>query len=146
MNIVHTRTIIYCHSELTRRCHRGDELMTYKRVMPRDLFNEANLLKCLGHLVLMIEGRSDYNANIIGSDIEDGWSIQQNETTGGIYADNVLLFIGNKIAMLERPLNSREAWPLSVERLDGIELEETIDVFDSDGNLSELFTKLISFS
>lgn len=31
------------------------KLSNYERVVPRDLFNEANLLKCIGKLVLEIE-------------------------------------------------------------------------------------------
>ena len=33
--------------------------MTYRRVLPRDLFNEAKLLKCLGQLALIIHDGQD---------------------------------------------------------------------------------------
>lgn len=33
--------------------------MTYQREIPRDLFNEANLLKCLGQISLIAHDRPD---------------------------------------------------------------------------------------
>ncbi len=29
--------------------------MPYHRVLPRDLFNDANLLKCMGRLIMLID-------------------------------------------------------------------------------------------
>ena len=87
--------------------------MGYKRVVPRDLFNEANLLKCIGKLVLDIEdGKLQWL-----SYHHDGeaFNIRQNESNGAIYVANVQFFATNTTLVIERPLNSRDAWPLFLE-------------------------------
>lgn len=131
--------------------------MTYKRVIPRDLFNEASLLKCLGRIYILLEtgthnarldyavDEGDYREAEQYGEPAPGWNICQNESTGGIYADNVILWIGGKIAYLERPLNSRQDWPLWLERLDGEELEEPVEVFDKAGNFSPEMLALIGW-
>jgi hypothetical protein len=130
--------------------------MPYSRVIPRDLFNEANLLKCYGQLYLKLEtgthcasiqyaGEGDPNAD---------WNIQQDPASGAIYADNLLLWITgtnpdrpgqSKVAYLTRPLNSRAPWPLWLERLDGEELDDPFEVFTDEGELSDDFKTLIGW-
>lgn len=130
--------------------------MTYNRVIPRDLFNEASLLKCLGRMYILLENgthRADMQYAGEG-DTSAGWNIQQNPHTGGIYADNVLLWISGtnpnrpglqRVAYLERPLNSRDPWPLWLERLDGEELDEPIEVFTDAGDFTPEFLALIGW-
>lgn len=111
--------------------------MTYRRVIPRDLFNEASLLKCLGRLAILTEDLPGVAMQYGGEgDPDEGWNIRQDEASGAIYADNVLLWIGGRVAHLERPLNSRDEWPLYLTHLDGRELGFEIEVFDSLGGLS----------
>ncbi len=38
--------------------------MTYKRVIPRDLFNEANLLKCYGALWIALDNARGHTAKL----------------------------------------------------------------------------------
>jgi len=102
--------------------------MTYLRVIPRDLFNEANLLKCLGRLALI---------NLRGG-LPKGWcvkhsshdfAVHQNSADGGIWCSNVLLVHPSYGSMpLERPLNTRKAWNLVTS--------DYVEVFDGQGNLS----------
>jgi hypothetical protein len=104
--------------------------VSYIRVIPRDLFNEANLLKCLGKIYLCLE-----ILNIPRVSIEhdgDSFDIVQNQDSGGIYARNVVLTVRGEEVHLERPLNSRSAWPLYLTTLD----ETEIEVFDGFGNFS----------
>ena len=100
----------------------------YKRVVPRDLFNEANLLKCIGQLVLLIEdGKLPWM-----SYHHDGeaFVIMQNESSGALYVGNVEFFASNQTLTMERPLNSRESWPLLLETD-----TDSFNVFDGSGQV-----------
>lgn len=102
--------------------------MSYRRVIPRDLFNEASLLKCLGKIVLDIEdGKLPWL-----SYHHDGeaFTIVQNESNGALYCGNVQFFACKKTLHFERPLNSREAWPLFYETEN-----DCFEVFDNAGNI-----------
>lgn len=103
--------------------------MNYKRVIPRDLFNEANLLKCIGKLVLDIEdGKLPWL-----SYHHDGeaFNVQQDGSSGAIYVGNVQFFANGKTLTLTRPLNSRDAWPLYLETE-----QDAYSVFDEAGNVT----------
>lgn len=81
------------------------------RVLPRDAFNDANLLKCIGKLTMLIEDgaldwlRYSYNG--------EPFDIQQDPSSGSTYVSNIFFHTqkGEPVAHV-RPLNSREAWPL----------------------------------
>ena len=108
--------------------------MTYLRVIPRDLFNEANLLKCYGRIYLNLE-----TANIPEAELEhdgDAFAVEQNENSGGLYMSNVTLKVRGITCRLERPLNSRASWPLFL--ID--ENDEEMAVFNEDGSFTEEFT------
>lgn len=83
--------------------------MSYTRVLPRDAFNEANLLKCVGKLTLLIEDRMlpgwsyDYDG--------EPFDIHQNEADGSISVRNVRFMKGDYEIYISTPLNSRRAWP-----------------------------------
>ena len=84
--------------------------MTYKRVVPRDIFNEASLLKLLGRLAI-------YALTIPGKKIHfehDGgpFLISQDPNDGSLRCENVRFFIDSKPLDIFRPLNSREDWCL----------------------------------
>ena len=104
--------------------------MSYVRVIPRDLFNEANLLKCYGKIYINLE-----IANIAGVELEhDGepFDVRQDESSGAIYVSNVHLMVRGEPCELRRPLNSREPWPLVL--ID--ERENEIPVFNEEGGFS----------
>lgn len=84
----------------------------YSRVIPRDLFNEANLLKCLGQVYLNLEQLNIEGVELVGDRIEDGFDIVQDEADGSLSCHNVLLKVQNGYYEFRRPLNSREPWPL----------------------------------
>lgn len=110
--------------------------MSYQRVIPRDLFNEAKLLKCLGQLSLIIhEGKGiRWPLSMEHVDSEDGFIVDQDPDTGGIFVVNMSLFVGENHVGLYSPLNSRRPYPLQFEHHD-----ESGDVFDDAGNLSPEF-------
>lgn len=114
--------------------------MTYQRVIPRDLFNEANLLKCYGKLWLLLE---KLNLPHVKFELEgDTFEIEQGWEDGHTYIDNLKLMVGHPYATwhpLSRPLNSRDAWPLYVTHYD----RDDIAVFTDTGELTEEFLSLL---
>lgn len=113
--------------------------MTYARVIPRDLFNEAKLLTCLARLYIAAEITR-------GVEIEfthDGGSfaIFQDANDGSIYCANVDVFVNGVSLHLYTPLNSREKWPLIATSLDE---DDPVTVFDDEGNLTKEFVDTYS--
>ena len=107
----------------------------YTRVIPRDLFNEANLLKCYGQLWLRLEGRRE--AGLVHDD--EAFEIAQDPADGSLSIRNVQLEVGHEPVRLFRPLNARSPWPLMAE----VGEEEAIAVFNPDGSLSVEMLDLI---
>lgn len=119
--------------------------MSYTRVIPRDLFNEANLLKCYGQLELMID-----KLNIPGVAIEydgEAFDVQQNPTDGALSLFNISLlkgeegypYLNSRSLYFFRPLNSREPWPLYTHIPDENDDWQEVAVFNADGGLSAEF-------
>lgn len=114
--------------------------MTYARVVPRDLFNEGDLLNCLGRLSIKLEDRRDHNARLRHRHENGPFNIDQDPADGSISCENVLLKVdGRPPVHLFRPLNAREKWPLWARIED-----EDFRVFDLDGELSPEFWVEIS--
>lgn len=123
--------------------------MSYIRVIPRDLFNEANLLKCLGQIYLNLE-----KLNIPGVSLEhdgESFDIIQNPNDGSISVDNITLWKGElghsnvniSIIYFSRPLNSRDPWPLITSIPDENDNWNEINVFNPDGTFSELMIEFL---
>lgn len=111
--------------------------MTYVREIPRDLFNEGDLLKCLGRLWLALDERRDHKASLDfdGSTcVAYGFDVQQDPSDGSIYSPEVRLTVAGEERGLFRPLNAREKWPLWARFGD-----DDVRVFDLDGALSPEF-------
>lgn len=113
--------------------------MPYIRVIPRDLFNEANLLKCLEQLYIKLESIGFTHVAQFGVGDVPYFKIEQDPSDGSIYVSNLPFLIGNKHYHLSRPLNSRQPWPLYCSRNDDV-----IQVFDDDGTLSIEMIRLLN--
>ena len=102
--------------------------MKYNRVLPRDAFNDANLLKCIGKITLDIEDGNlkNWQYHFDG----DNFEILQNENDGSTFVSNITFWYKSQQIELYRPLNSREDWPL-MAIIDG----EYCDIFDEHGNV-----------
>lgn len=117
--------------------------MDYLRVLPRDLFNEANLQKCYGKLWVELEPHfsGEKIEEIIQHDDEAfiiGWANDDGETT--IF--NISLYSDSGIKIpLRRPCNSRRDWPLLAT--DTINDDIYIEVFNGDGSLTDEFLELV---
>lgn len=112
--------------------------MSYRRVIPRDLFNEANLLKCYGQLWLALEYKG-HQAVLHHTRTTQDFGVMQNESDGSLTLQNVVLFVRDEIVLLHRPLNSREPYPLYAITPE----DEEIAVFQSDGSLTREFQAFI---
>lgn len=107
--------------------------MSYIRVIPRDLFNEANLLKCYGQVFLQLEKLNLPNVTLAHASRRTGFEVQQDQNDGSITIWNVKLSKANStgddftLYDFKRPLNSREPWPLYL-----VNGDEDIPVFKGD--------------
>ena len=122
--------------------------MTYRRVIPRDLFNEANLLKCYGRLWLCLDKLRDHKATLgdepNGQDPGDhsggAFVVEQNPDDGSITLANVSFCVDGERLRLARPLNSRDPWPLWV---DDEEAGICECVFTDEGELTPEFVAIV---
>lgn len=108
----------------------------YRRVIPRDLFNESKLLKCLGRLILLIHDNQapqqiafehDDEAFIIGL-MDDGY----------LAVSNIEFKINNVYVVLKCAYNSKSNYNLFCEY-------DYCDylVFDDNGNFETEFIEFI---
>ena len=114
--------------------------MTYNRVTPRDLFNEAKLLKCLGKLSLNISDNICGIRQLLAEDLDDGrdqFRIHQ-DIVGNIHCSNyTIYFLDNmRTLYLHTPMNAEADWPLEYHN-EGMTIQDR--VFDDDGNMTENF-------
>ncbi len=106
----------------------------YVRVIPRDLFNEAKLLKCIGLLCLKIHDRLcpdglDFCCKRDG----DPFKIALLDE-GALCVTNITFQIHDTIVTFQTTYNSKEPYPL-VAYHDYCEYQ----VFDEDGTFSDDF-------
>lgn len=109
--------------------------MSYTRVIPRDLFNEASLLKCMGKLWIETER---FPGNVTFEHDYEPFEIYQNQDDGSLSVTNINVLINGERRGFIRPLNSREPWPLYIETD-----EDRVAVFDDNGNLTEEFLAIV---
>lgn len=95
-------------------------MLNYIRVLPRDLFNEAKLLKCLGQLELLrIDGKCNQFLEIThASDLYGGFFVSQDESDGSISCSNIGISCGGNPIKVFCGLNARDAYPLQFEYAD----------------------------
>lgn len=85
--------------------------MSYHRVIPRDLFNEAKLLKCLGAVIIAADNHRTSAAIEVAHD-GGTFQIEQDASSGAIYVANVLVCVNGVGVHVYTPLNSRAPYPL----------------------------------
>lgn len=104
----------------------------YERVIPRDLFNEGKLLKCIGHLVLLIHDGFGLN-NLAFEHDGEPFKIALLDT-GHLCITNVHFNIRGKAIFFKTLYNSKRTYPLYFEY---DYCEES--VFDEQGNYTPEF-------
>jgi len=83
----------------------------YTRIIPRDLFNESKLLKCIGQLCLLIhDGMTPIEMNFH----HDGepFIICQNPNDGNLYISNISIWINKTQVDFSAKYNSKAAYTL----------------------------------
>lgn len=113
--------------------------MSYIRVIPRDLFNEAKLLKCLGRLYIEAEHQPEGKVEVAFAyeHSHSRFDIQQEPSDGSIYVSNVHVTVNSKRVHVYTGLNARSDWPMYASLND-----ETVAVFDDNGHLTPEFLAL----
>lgn len=109
--------------------------MSHYRVIPRDFFNEAKLLKCLGRFQLCIHDRlTKFNFEVEF----DGkpFLIHLNDHNNCLICLNYRVFLDGHELTLYTPYNSKENYPLL-----GLYKGEEYFIFDEDGNFMPNFGK-----
>lgn len=117
--------------------------MTYQRVIPRDLFNEAKLLKCLGKLVVLSERYPQLQTGFVEAGDYSHFVVVQNPDSGDLSVANVVVFMNEKPVELFTPLNARDSWPLYVQYDDSNE-PELVFRDDDTGEFSDVFKELLT--
>lgn len=109
---------------------------TYQRVIPRDLFNEAKLLKCLGRLTLNI-----HNGGIPGLSFDhDGQPFEIDiYPYNALYVKNIQFFYKDVRIFFQTTYNSKSNYPLYL----AFENCEYL-VFEEDGNYSDEFIEILN--
>jgi hypothetical protein len=104
----------------------------YRRVAPRDMFNEAVLLKCLGKLIVRILAREVTGLRFYDS----GAPFQVGLHDAGylVLASGSFVFRGRDILWLGTPYNAKAPWPLVCHH-GGAD----IPVFEDDGAFTDAF-------
>ena len=92
---------------------------TYNRVIPRDLFNEAKLLKGLGLLILRIhDGMAPDGLTFQQPERDEPFRVEQNPATGHLEVTNVDVLLHGKPLTLYHPYNERDGLTLWFEHGD----------------------------
>ena len=113
-------------------------MQNYPRVIPRDLFNEAGLLKAVGRLAIVLGETHDHNAKFIQDQL-DSFDISQDPADGSIEIKNLDFVIGSEKWNLRRLLNSRASYDLWAVNSD----DDEVQVFEEDGSFTEDFLDLM---
>ena len=116
--------------------------MTHVRVIPYDLFAEANLLKCYARIAVLAGYYQPGQIEL--RQTNDGpFEIRQNSYSGGIELFNVRCYINGTWYWLERQFSTRDCWSLKVTGTFADPEFKAIDVFDIYGEFSPAMQRLI---
>ena len=112
--------------------------MGYLRVIPRDLFNEAKLLKCMGRLCLLIEDRmTPVPMSYSMLKTANGFDIDQSPSDGSLMVMNITVRIKKRLVLFACAYNSKDNYSLWAEYD-----EEDYKVFDEKGEYHKDFIAL----
>lgn len=133
---------MYACAKVMLKTQYAETDMSYFREIPRDLFNEANLQKCLATASINAETTPGVEVEFLSSDGYDSFDIYMNEDDGSLRIRNVVVQVHGEIVDVFRPLNSREAYPLlfTIEK-DGD--YDCLKVFTPEGKFSDDFQNYV---
>lgn len=108
--------------------------MSHNRVIPRDFFNEAKLLKCMGQFQLCVHDRTTNGVPIAVDFDGEPFQIHQDPLTGNLSVLNYNAFINETLTILYIPYKSKENYPLIANYNN-----EEYYVFDEQGKFMPTF-------
>ena len=103
-------------------------VIIYKRVVPRDFFNESKLLKCLGQFELCVLDKKVGGLKFEIDFDHKAFDICQNEHTGDLFVLNYTVMLDGLFLYLYIPYNSKENYPL-----EGVYKGDIYNIFDETG-------------
>jgi hypothetical protein len=116
-------------------------MSAYSLVFPRDLFNHAKLLKCLGQLALNLH---DMPIDGVTIEQEDATAlvVSQSGNSGDLFVspNNFSLRVHGELCDLSIPYNSRYPYPLWLE----CEGADSFDVLNDDGTFTLEFRLFVN--
>lgn len=115
----------------------------YLRVIPRDLFNESKLLKCLGKLALSIhEGCIPDLTLEHCTEESEGFVIDQNPSDGTLFCANLELTYKGNVIHVATKYNCKDNYPLIFEmEINGDYFDGY--VFDDNGKFTKEFQDML---
>lgn len=110
--------------------------MSYSRVIPRDFFNEAKLLKCYGQLSLAIlDGKVPKGITIAIEETGESFEIALSDD-GSLYVSNYEILVNGCSTTFGTRYNSKRNYPFYCQHSDTL---EEIEVFDENGEFTSEF-------
>lgn len=110
----------------------------YHRIIPRDFFNEAKLLKCMGVLQLrIVDDQLPPGLDIKIDESGEPFEICRDEASSRLIVINYPTTINKVEVIFQTALNSQRPYPFYCQVG-----EEEIEVFDDKGNFTEDFCNL----
>jgi len=123
------------------KCFEEYHVMKYRRTVPRDFFNEAKLLKCMGVLSLRIlDGKLPPGIDIKMAEPGTGFKIDL-LSDGSLTVSNYPVTINGQVVTMKTIYNTKANFPLVCE----LDYEETT-VFDDNGDWDEEFVARFRFN
>lgn len=113
---------------------------SYRRVIPRDFFNEAKLLKCMGILQIKIhDNQLPTNIDIEIMESGESFEIELDSGFDLLYIQNYPVMVNGEEYLVGTNYNSKDNIPLSI-----IYDNTDIRIFEEDGTFSEEFIELFT--
>jgi len=113
--------------------------INHRRVVPRDFFNEAKLLKCMGFLALRIlDNQLPEGINIEISEPGEPFEIGMLQD-GSLFVVNYPVTVNGEEVFMKTTYNSKDNFPMYCE----IDYNDYL-VFDEKGNFSQEFIERFS--
>lgn len=106
----------------------------YTRVIPRDLFNESKLLKCIGRLILLIHDNVNLPSPMSFHHDDEPFNIGLLDD-GTLTITNINIWIKKKQFLFKTIYNSKSNYPLYVQDNNYTDYR----VFDENGNFENEF-------
>ena len=124
--------------------------VTYKRVLPRDLFNESKLLKCAGKLICLIE--DEVVSNVLyehDTTFTQNFIVGQDQSDGSFYLHNLTFYFrlpwpGDRVE-LEFNVTQDKTQNWNVYAVHAFWNEE-VRVFTEDGEPTAEFLEMVSYA